>query len=132
MNAQDALVALAQLYALAIVLTIALEQVFDTDLYHSLVGKGVTKPDGTHVPSRFLPDVELRPYIATAAGIAIAIMAHLQILRAVLGVDMGDGAFGQAGAYVDRVITGIFLGGGAKTVKRLAKAVSEAKADLAK
>jgi len=131
LEAQESVTALAQLYALSIVLTIALEQVFDTQLFHRLLGKGTVK-DGVVKPSVFLPYAEVRPYIASLVGIGVALIAHLEVLRSILNVDMASGGLGEAGLYVDRVLTGIFLGGGAKTVKRVAKAVTTAREQVVK
>ena len=117
--------ALIQLYAIAVLLSIALEQVFDNGLYQRLLGKGVNGK-----PSLLFPAAELRPYIATAVGVLVAFAAQLQALASVLQVDMASGGLGTWGAVLDRILTGVLLGGGAKTVKKLAKGLTQARTDM--
>ena len=116
---------LLQLYVISILLTVALEQLFDNQAYEWLVGKGINGK-----PSKLLPNAELRPYIATAFGVAIALAAHLEALSAVLQIDMTSGSTGSWGPILDRVLTGVMLGGGAKTVKKLAKGIAGARSEM--
>jgi len=116
---------LIQLYLISAAMTVALEQVFDTDAYHRLLGKGINGE-----PSRWLPGVELRPYFATLAGIFVACAAQLELLSQGLGVDMASGWMSGAGQVFDWILTGVVLGGGSKTIKRLAKGVTTARTEL--
>jgi len=116
---------LIQLYVIAFTLTVVLQQLFDTDAYKAVLGKGLNGQ-----PSRFLPGLELRPYFATAVGIFVACAAELELLSQGLGVDMASGWLGGAGPVFDWILTGILLGGGAKTVKKLAKGVAGARSEI--
>jgi len=124
-DATATIAVLIQLYIISAVMTVVMEQIFDTQAYHMLIGKGVNGK-----PSWLLPNMEIRPYIATAAGIFVAMAANLQFLSQGLQIDMSTGIMGAAGAYFDCIITGIMLGGGSKTVKRLSKGITSARNEV--
>ena len=126
----DIFMTLMRLAAVSIVMTVALEQIFETKLYQSLFGKGI---DGR--PSRWAPsNFELRPWIASAVGIELAFGFELMAITHILGMAYGDviGSqyLGAEAAILDYVLTGLILGGGTKSIKKIAKRMAETKQEL--
>jgi len=76
----DITLTLIRLTFVATVLTIALEQIFDTKLYQNYLGKGL---DGKG--SRFFTTFELRPWISSAVGIFLALSFEMKALESGLG-----------------------------------------------
>ena len=109
----DIILTFSQLAAVAAVMTVALEQIFETRLYQSLFGKGV---DGN--PSKWAPaSFELRPWISIAVGILVAYYAEGMAIMKMLGQEyatMVEGQLGPDGVHVDFILTGLILGGGTK------------------
>jgi hypothetical protein len=123
----DVTITLVQMAFVATILTVALEQVFDTRLYQRFLGKGI---DGNE--SVFFKGFELRPWISTAAGIFVAITFELQAIS--IGLGQGYlGSVNHAGAVVDdvkivdMVLTGLVIGGGTKSVKKVANMFAQAR-----
>ena len=59
----DVITTLVQLAFVATILTVALEQIYDTNLYQKYLGKGL---DGRE--SKLFKSFDLRPWIATACN----------------------------------------------------------------
>lgn len=114
----DVTITLVRLAFVAAVLTVALEQVFDTKLYQKYLGKGL---DGEG--SRFFRTFELRPWISTAVGIFLAFGFELKALASGLGPEFINttGTAAAEAEIVDKILTGLIIGGGTKTIKNLAK-----------
>jgi len=113
----DVTVTLVRLTFVAAVLTAALQQIFDTKLYQKYLGKGI---DGAG--SVYCRNFELRPWISSAVGIYLAFAFQMKALSSGLGPEFitpSSGTFDEA-AIVDMVVTGLIIGGGTKTIKKLA------------
>lgn len=113
----DVTVTLIQLAFVSVIMTVALEQVFDTRLYQNYLGSG---PDGKG--SVLFKDLELRPWIATIIGIFLSFCYQLQAIK----FGLGDEFLGKASALnenakiVDMLLTGLIIGGGTKSIKKIA------------
>jgi len=113
----DVTVTLVRLAFVAAVLTAALQQIFDTKLYQKYLGKGI---DGEG--SIYCKNFELRPWISSAVGIYLAFAFQMKALASGLGPEFitpSAGTFDEA-AIVDMILTGLIIGGGTKTIKKLA------------
>ena len=93
---------------IGIALNVGLEQIFDTKFYRINFGKGL---DGTG--SRFFQVYELRPWVAMACGIAIAIGFSLQYFASALAINPADLPAGTN--TIDNILTGLLISGGAKS-----------------
>ena len=124
-----ALTNLVQLAYISALEVAVLQVIFDTPLYQSLFGKG---KDGEG--SRYFSQAEMRPWIAMALGITTAYMFHLTALVGGLGINLDDllAVSGEAAVHFDRVLTGIAIGGGAKTIKAIAKNFASTRKELQK
>ncbi len=114
----DVTITLLRLAFVAAVLTVALQQIFDTKLYQKYLGKGL---DGEG--SRYCRNFELRPWISTAVGIYLAFAFQMKALASGLGAEFmkTTGGVCDEAAIVDMILTGLIIGGGTKTIKNLAK-----------
>ncbi len=126
----DVTITLVQMAFVATILTVALEQIFDTRLYQRFLGKGI---DGNG--SVFFKTFELRPWISTASGIFVAMTFELQAITIGLG-EAYLGSVNHAGAVVDdvkivdMVLTGLVIGGGTKSVKKVANMFAQARQEI--
>ena len=109
---------LVQLAFVATVLTVALEQIFDTKLYQEYLGKGLEGENG----SKFFSNFEVRPWISTGIGIFLAFSFHLHAIKSGLGSEYlaSIGGSSQDSEIVDMILTGLIIGGGTKSVKKIA------------
>ena len=114
----DVIITLLRLAFVAAVLTIALEQIFDTKIYQQYLGKGL---DGEG--SRYCRNFELRPWISTAVGIYLAFAFQMKALESGLGSEFinTSGTIYADAAIVDMILTGLIIGGGTKSIKKIAK-----------
>ena len=118
----DVLLTLTQLAYVSAVVAAGLEVLFETKLYQAYLGKGLNG-DG----SKFFTSFELRPWIAIAVGICVAWQFDLCAIIEGLNISLpefaalsGTDSVDRINA-IDRVLTGIVIGGGAKSIKALAK-----------
>jgi len=112
----DVTITLIRLAFVAAVLTVALEQIFDTPLYQKYLGKGLNGEG-----SRFMKNFELRPWISTIGGMFLAFAFGLTALQSGLGSEFINAeTIGTEAEIVDKVLTGLIVGGGTKTIKKLA------------
>lgn len=111
----------------AAVLTVALEQIFDTKLYQKYLGKGLDG-NGSHLFKHF----ELRPWISTAVGIFLAFVFEMKAIESGLGSDFINptGNAVADAAIVDMLLTGLIIGGGTKTVYKLGKQFADTQKKL--
>ena len=116
---------LTQLAFMAIILTVALEQIYDTNLYQKYLGKGL---DGKG--SKFFKSFDLRPWIATAVGLFLAFGFQIRALQAGLGIDNAKGFLGAEAETVDMFLTGLIIGGGTKTIIKIAKRYGVTKREI--
>ena len=125
----DVTVTLVQLAFVATVMTVALEQIFDTRLYQKYLGKGL---DGQG--SIYFRDWELRPWISTAAGVALAVIFRIRAIESGLGAEFlaSAAAHGGEAALVDTILTGIIIGGGTKSIKKVANRLAATQSPVAK
>ncbi len=123
----DVTITLVRLAFVAAVLTVALEQIFDTTFYQKYFGKGL---DGKG--SRFLKNFELRPWVSTVVGIFLAFGFNMTALQSGLGSEFvtASGTIGADAQIVDKVLTGLIIGGGTKTIKKLAKQFASAQKSI--
>ena len=122
----DVVLTLFRLTYVATIMTVALEQIFDTRFYQKYFGKG-ENGEG----SRFFTNFELRPWIAAAVGVFLAFGFKFRALESGLGDVDGSGTFlGNEAATVDMFLTGVIIGGGTKTIKKIAKMFSSAQAEI--
>ena len=71
--------------------------------------------------SRFLKTFELRPWISTSGGLFIAFGFGLTALQSGLGSEfITSGTINADAEIIDKVLTGLIVGGGTKTIKKLA------------
>jgi len=121
----DLTMTLVQLAFVATVLTVALEQIFDTNLYQKYLGKGLDGQDTKD--SRFFKSFELRPWLSTAVGIFLAFSFGMTAIESGLGSEFmtPPGDTGAEAKMVDMVLTGLIIGGGTKTIKKIAKRFRE-------
>jgi len=117
----DVMLTLVRLAFVATILTVALEQIFDTRFYQKYFGKGL---NGTG--SRYFTEFELRPWISTLVGILIAFSFEIQAISTGLGSEFlsASGGHNPEAQLVDMVLTGLIIGGGTKSVKKIAKQFS--------
>lgn len=125
----DVLTNFVQLAYISALEVAVLQIIFDTPLYQSLFGKG-KNGEG----SRYFSQAEMRPWIAMALGTTTAYLFHLTALSDGLGANLEDliAVSGEAAVHFDRVLTGIAIGGGAKTIKAIAKNFAATRKDLQK
>ena len=102
--------------------TVALEQIFDTQLYQKWLGFG---PDGKG--SRLFSKFELRPWISAAVGLFISFRYGLQFVAPAIPKLLPPGA---EGLLVDMIITGLIIGGGTKAIKGIAKQFGDASREI--
>jgi hypothetical protein len=123
------LIVLTKLAFVATVLTVALEQIFDTRFYQKWLGKGI---DGT--PSRFFQVFELRPWISSAVGVFLAWKLQLAAIAegtSAAYIPIPDGLESVPDVLaIDFILTGLIIGGGTKAVKKVAKQFAATKKDL--
>ena len=127
----DVLTTLVQLAYVSAVCSAALQVIFDTRLYQINFGKG-PNGEGNHT-SRWFKQYELRPWVAMALGIAIAYQFDLtMIIEGLEELKLADliAVSGEQAVHVDRILTGLTIGGGAKTIKALAKNFAETRKEL--
>ncbi|GEM_PF-6765713 len=115
MDITEAVKTLTLLTLIAAGQTVALEQVFDTQLYQKWLGFGENGRG-----SRLLPTVELRPWISSAVGLFIAFHWEIQFPGKAL-----PGAGGPDDLVVGCVMAGLIIGGGTKAIKKLLKDVKD-------
>ena len=101
---------------IGICLNVALEQVFQTQLYQTYLGKGA---DGGG--SKFFEAFELRPWIAMAAGITLAYGFNLQYFASSLAID--PTLLPSSSNTLDQTLTGLLISGGAKTYQTIKQRV---------
>ena len=125
----DVTVTLVQLAFVATLMTVALEQIFDTRLYQKYLGKGL---DGAG--SVYFRDWELRPWISTAAGVAIAVVFRIRAIESGLGSEFLASAASHGGeaALIDTILTGVIIGGGTKSIKKVARRLASTQSPVAK
>ncbi|TDI83999.1 MAG: hypothetical protein E2O78_07180 [Caldithrix sp.] len=121
----DVIKTLTQLAFTAIILTVALEQIFDTNLFQKYLGKGL---DGKG--SKFLTSFDLRPWIATAVGIFLAFGFKMQAVKSGLGIADVEGFLGAEAEIVDMLLTGLIIGGGTKTIVKIAKRYGTTRSEI--
>jgi len=114
-----------ELAFVAIAISVALEQVFDTRWWQKNMGKGI---DGQ--PSRWLPNFELRPWVATAIGMILAYAFGLQFIKMGLNIIPETGPWWTWGNDLDKVLTGLILGGGSKAVIKFARRFATTSKDI--
>lgn len=112
----DVITTLLRLTFMAIILTVALEQIYDTNLYQKYLGKGL---DGKG--RKFFKSYDFRPWIATAVGLFLAFGFKIQVLQAGMGIDKAEGFLGTEAEAVDMFLTGQIIGGGTKTIVKITK-----------
>ena len=121
----DVIKTLTQLAFVAIILTVALEQIYDTNLYQKYMGKGL---DGKG--SKFFKSSDLRQWIATAVGLFLAFGFKIQAIQAGMGIDKAEGFLGTEAGAVDMFLTGLIIGGGTKTIVKIAKRYGVTKREI--
>ena len=113
---------IAELAFISAILTVALQQIFDTDIYRSFTKKiselcpklfSITNKDGSK------KNRDLKPWISSLIGIYIAFAFNIQALYSGLNVQ-NPGQVNCLPKWVDLVFTGIIIGGGTKSLKNLA------------
>ena len=113
---------ISELAFISAILTVALQQIFDTDIYRSF-----TKKISKLCPNYFsvknnddsTKDRDLRPWISSLIGIYIACAFNIQALHSGLNVQ-NPGQVNFFPEWIDLIFTGIIIGGGTKTIKNLA------------
>lgn len=125
----DVLTNLVQLAYVSALEVAVLQVIFDTPIYQSLFGKGKTGQG-----SKYFSHAELRPWIAMGLGVLTAYLFHLTALTDGLGINLEDllKVSGESAVHFDRILTGIAIGGGSKTIKNIAKNFASTRKDLQK
>ncbi len=123
----DVTTTLVRLAFMAAVLTIALEQIFETRLYQKYFGKGLDDKG-----SIFFKSFELRPWLSSGVGIFLALGFQMKALESGLGPDFisTSSSISENAEIVDMILTGLIIGGGTKTIKKLAKQFAAARNDI--
>jgi len=102
---------LTKLAFISAILTVALEQIFDTDIFDSF-NKNVSKTR------------DFRPWISSFIGILIAYTFDIRALHLGLGLEINDTNLHLSELFrrfIDNFFTGIVIGGGTKTIKKTFK-----------
>lgn len=102
----------------ATVQMVALEVVFETEGYRRALGRAA---DGE--------GMELRPWISMAVGIGLAWTFNLQAIAYGLAIDP-EGLSGTGNA-IDRLLTGLIIAGGTKSIKKIYRRWNDTKDALA-
>lgn len=126
----DVLTNFIQLAWVSALSTGALQVIYDTRFYQINFGKG---PDGEgNNTSRFFKRYELRPWIALALGVFLAYQFTLTAMIDGLGIDLATlvAVSGETAVHVDKILTGISISGGCKTIKFIASSFADARKDI--
>ncbi len=115
---------LVRMTFIAVFMAVALEQIFDTKLYQKYLGKGLNGEG-----SKFFQMFELRPWLSSALGIFIAFSFNITALESGLGSEFMSET-GYDAQILDMILTGLIIGGGTKTIKKLANNFYSAQKDI--
>lgn len=109
----DMFYSLMMLAFLATFQTIALEIVFENQLYKHFFGSGL---DGNG--SKYFSPWDIRPYVSIAVGLFISFAFQVQLIK--IGfptLEANPNFMGNYGSQVDMILTGLMIGGGTQKVK---------------
>ena len=110
---------------LATVQTIALEIVFENQLYQVLFGRGMNGEG-----SKFLNPWDIRPYVSIAAGVFIAFAFQVQLIHlGVPSLEANPNFIGKYGSQADMIFTGLLISGGTKKVKEFFNSIQQSAKD---
>jgi len=109
---------LMKLAFVSAILTVALEQIYDTDLFNKLINKIAQKMPLIFKTENSTGIRDLTPWISTLFGIYIAYAFNIQALYQGLEINNSD----QVKCFspiLDTIFTGMIIGGGTKTITRI-------------